>query len=153
MTLTPHIQTAIRIHADELIKTATARQTIIDEGIAFVQGEALVREKEQITHLQSTAAALIDYANSLSVKVQIEPSRKVHNPDGLSFKQVEAKDGWRLLFTDEIMDQKGEFIEIEAWKSLRFPNNWDNSGWSGSSVNTTYRTKLTREELKQKRGL
>lgn len=149
MTLTPHIQTAIRIHADELIKTATIRQTMIDEGIAFVQDEALAREKEQIKYLLSTAEALLDYANSLSVKVQIEPSRKAHNPDGLSFKQVEAKDGWRLLNEDEIIFSDNTLEEIESWDIT----GWDNGSFFGANQSMTYRTKLTREELKQKRGL
>lgn len=149
MILTPHIQTAIRIHADEMVKIATTRQAMIDEGIAFVQDEALAREKEQIKYLLSTAEALLDYANSLSVEVQIEPSRKVHNPDGLTNEQVGIVEGWRLLDEDEIIPNNNALEEIESWDIT----GWDNEGFFGANQSMTYRTKLTREELKQKRGL
>lgn len=72
-----------------------------------------------------------------------------HNPDELSKEQYGASEGWRLLDEGEISAQEHYQSEIEGW----YNNSWDDTGWEGSDNSTTYRTRLTRAELAEKRGI
>lgn len=80
-------------------------------------------------------------------------SAKTHNPDGLTPEQVGVTDGWRLLDEDEIIKHYVlNFFGIELWKCGR----WDAANgntWKGNSKTYTYRTRLTRAELRKARGL
>lgn len=71
-----------------------------------------------------------------------------HNPDKLTEEQVGVKDGWRLLESDEIVYYGVPHDSIQAWQ-----NTWDSSGWRGSDPSCTYRTKLSKHELRVARGL
>lgn len=75
---------------------------------------------------------------------------ELHNPDNLTDEQIGTDEGWRLLDEDEVID--GDFPElkdIEAWTSDR---KWE-SNFYGATMIVTYRTKLTRAELRAARGL
>lgn len=80
--------------------------------------------------------------------------RKVqpHNPDNLTPEQVDIKGGWRLLNKDEIGDiDDAVSFPISRWSG-------EVMGWLGGYGTATmplktYRTKLTREELRKDRGL
>ena len=73
---------------------------------------------------------------------------KSHNPDNLTGEQVGVNDGWRLLDEDEIRDDCGVLGEIRVFVD----DSWD-SGCVGWDHSATYRTKLSREELRKARGL
>lgn len=147
-TLLPHILTAIRIHADEMVKTANTRQQMIDEGVSFLIGDALEREATQISYLLSTAQSLLDWVQFSPISVHSEPSSPPHNPDGLTPEQVGVDKGWRLLEEGELYD--GPCLhELECWCEN---TKWKANFW-GYNERETFRTKLTREELKQKRRL
>jgi hypothetical protein len=58
-------------------------------------------------------------------------------------------EGWRLLDADEIAVSWKQLRGIEVWYGGR----WDDGGYYGSVSIQTYRTKLTRAELRKARGL
>jgi len=62
-----------------------------------------------------------------------------HNPHGLTVAQVGA--GWRLLAEEEIIGERHLYGDdrhgLERWAGV----SWDATGWSGNSVESTYRTK------------
>lgn len=70
-----------------------------------------------------------------------------HNPDNLTPKQV--GEGWRLLDDDEVIFSIQTLKEMEGWSSKL--------GWVdycvGNRKETTYRTRLSRDELRKARGL
>lgn len=82
-----------------------------------------------------------------------ERSETTHNPDNLTPEQVGTQDGWRLLDRDELepVDIEPPFPglrDLEIWIVIRWaPYN------SGNTHSRSYRTKLTREELRKARGL
>lgn len=79
------------------------------------------------------------------------PAHKPHNPANLTPEQVGVAEGWRLLDVDEIAPSQSPVHGINLWM--------DSEEWSvlpsafGDTSGCTYRTKLTREELKKARGL
>lgn len=80
----------------------------------------------------------------------------MHNPDGLTPQQVQISEGWRLLGEDEILprDTGPELSGIEAWCAS--DGEWYNNfgaGYCGHEPNFTYRTHLSRAELRAARGL
>lgn len=77
---------------------------------------------------------------------------KPHNPDNLTPEQVGVSEGWRLLDEDEVTGASNREIDgIQLF--LRGREWWGDSNLSGNGNHVTYRTKLTREELAEKRGL
>lgn len=87
-------------------------------------------------------------------EVDPEPAHKPHNPDNLTPGQVGVSEGYRLLNLDEIEnipDSAKKTSDVHKWDCER--KQWDCSGWYGQLPNRTWRTKLTREELKKARGL
>lgn len=78
---------------------------------------------------------------------------KQHNVDNLTPEQVGVAEGWRLLDEHEIYGNAPylhvDVDDLEGWCHF-----WSTApGWRGSNHGTTYRTKLTREELRKARGL
>lgn len=73
----------------------------------------------------------------------------LHNPDNLTPEQYGKAEGWRLLDEDEVTKEGQPFIDVIA--------RWSNKAWSnganGHWGNITYRTKLSRAELRKARGL
>jgi len=63
---------------------------------------------------------------------------KPHNPDGLE----SPGEGYRFLDEDEIEARCQSY-----WIERHVLGSWDSSGWEGSCQFSTYRTKLSREEL------
>lgn len=148
-TLLPHILIAVRIHADEMVKTANTRQQMIDEGVSFLIDDALEREATQIAYLLTSAQSLLDWVQAFPVSVQPEPSSSPHNPNGLTTDQVGVSEGWRLLNENENLSWEESTTLIQFWYDSHFSTDSIRGGFS----HCTYRTKLTCEELKQKRGL
>ena len=72
-----------------------------------------------------------------------EVKHKAHNPDNLTPEQYGKSEGYRLLDEDEIKVRTHYHKEIEAY--------WVNKEWikgnKGGGEFSTYRTKLSREEL------
>lgn len=76
-----------------------------------------------------------------------------HNPHRLTPEQVGVVNGWRLLDSDEVgssMPIAGDGT-IERWRFIH--SRWLSGNWNGSSLQTCYRTLLTRKELRERRGL
>lgn len=74
---------------------------------------------------------------------------KPHNPDNLTPGQIGTQDGWRLLDRDEIIDDYPTSERVaEQWRG----SFWE-EGYYGVAQEYTYRTNLTREELRKARGL
>ena len=73
---------------------------------------------------------------------------KTHNPANLTPEQVGAEGGWRLLDKDEIGHFNKDIEGLERWDS-----GWEDGPWAGTSNSRSYRTKLTRAELRAARGL
>lgn len=71
-----------------------------------------------------------------------EQKPQPHNPDELTMKQYGATEGYRLLDEDEIKDRSLCHFEIELWEG-----SWSTIGYTGCCEHSTYRTKLSREEL------
>lgn len=77
---------------------------------------------------------------------------KLHNPDKLTPKQYGKAEGYRLLWQDEVGPQfMKELAEIECWVIHSW---WPHlAGYGGTkSYPLTYRTKLTRAELRARRS-
>jgi len=76
---------------------------------------------------------------------------KPHNPGRLTPEQYGASEGYRLLDEDEILPANKRYdsvMELEGSSDIK--TGWTH--WSiGNSPSWTYRTKLSREELAQKR--
>lgn len=75
-----------------------------------------------------------------------------HNPDNLTPSQI--GEGWRLLHEDEILPARafGPIAGLCVWQNTAQHPYWiDNT--SGASKACTYRTRLTRAELRAARGL
>ena len=75
----------------------------------------------------------------------------LNNPDALTPEQVEISQGYRLLEIDEVGPQFYKATkEIERWRPYGL---WSNagSGCYGSDYGQTYRTKLSKEELRKVR--
>ena len=81
-------------------------------------------------------------------------SSSVHNVYNLTPEVIEVNKGYRLLDEDEIVGN-GEgyppLIDIEMWNNT--VEKWDQSGYRGDTISADYRTKLSKEELKNKRHL
>lgn len=89
----------------------------------------------QVKHMESNAP-----------KKRTKPKPKPHNPDGLTPAQVGK--GWRLLDRNEVKNRDVESREIEAF--VGFPKRyWNSNGWIGHEPSITYRTRLTRAELRR----
>lgn len=76
-----------------------------------------------------------------------------HNPDNLTPEQVGVADGWRLLDENEILSQFDNRppYTCQAW--LEFKWSSEDLGYNGGSPNLTYRTRLSRAELRAARGV
>jgi len=84
------------------------------------------------------------------------PTSKSHNPDKLTFGEVGVEDGWRLLDEDEIRTNSDDIDGIQGWIrcNRKDDSRWGSSiRWGGIDKSVTYRTKLSREELRKARGL
>lgn len=84
-------------------------------------------------------------------------SENAHNPDNLTPLQVETHLGWRLLDRDEIR-QPADYSEcVYMWFPARPEDGllakWSEGTWLGHTGCATYRTRLTREELAEARGI
>lgn len=78
-------------------------------------------------------------------------SEKKHNPDSLTPEQYGQSEGWRLLDADEVGDQFTNHSDgIEGFDGREW---WGDGVYCGNSRRMTYRTKLTRSELREARGL
>lgn len=75
-----------------------------------------------------------------------KPEHKPHNPDHLTQEQV--GEGWRLLDEDEVTGLLTLKACVDGWTHV----GWQD-GYFGSETTITYRTKLSREELRKARGL
>jgi len=75
-----------------------------------------------------------------------------HNPDNLTPEQVGVSDGWRLLDEDEITDAADQIGGIEAFELGAWASNAPH-GYIGNVDGITYRTRLSRAELRKARGL
>lgn len=73
-----------------------------------------------------------------------EPSTTLHNPDNVTWIQLQACDGWRLLNKDEIKDRRNPG-PIFTW--LNTKGQWCEDQMCGSDSTLTYRTKLCRADL------
>ncbi len=73
-----------------------------------------------------------------------------HNHDSLTPEQVETHLGFRLLDEDEVT--KISTSSNRAIWAFKY-GIWDCGNWDGSDPSLTYRTKLSREELRKARGL
>lgn len=79
-----------------------------------------------------------------------EPS-PAHNPDHLTPEQVGVSDGWRLLDEDEVEYGGNPLAEgVSRWW---YHGAYWQDGWSGQEKVNTYRTRLSRAELRKARGL
>jgi len=76
---------------------------------------------------------------------------RAHNPDGLTPEQVGVSKGWRLLDADEIFGDSIKEIESYGCLSERWHDDGREHGRMWSVI--TYRTRLTRAELREARGL
>lgn len=72
------------------------------------------------------------------------PSTTLHNPDNITLGQLQAYDGWRLLFKDEIKPRDG-VRPVYPWSRVR--QVWSETKMCGSQNTLTYRTKLCRADL------
>lgn len=71
-----------------------------------------------------------------------------HNPDNLTDEQVQTAEGWRLLDEDE--------IELNSLRDIDVKEIWYMDKWNPASCKFpeyTYRTRLSRAELRKARGL
>lgn len=80
---------------------------------------------------------------------------KPHNPANLSPEQVGVSEGWRLLDEDEVGESVHPTIGIDF---LGYFEQWQGAWYGDDPLNglcddITYRTKLTRAELRKARGL
>lgn len=87
----------------------------------------------------------------------VQPEPAAHNPNNLTPEQVGVADGWRLLDEDEIIRIIGSG-EVQAWddQGTGFKwhvHNWGSIPFRGSNRDYTYRTRLSRAELRKARGL
>jgi len=69
-----------------------------------------------------------------------------HNPENLPLDKVEVQEGWRLLDKDEIIDRQKGLPVIQFWSNHA---KWWISGAIGNDQVYTYRTRLSREQLRQ----
>lgn len=74
------------------------------------------------------------------------------NPNNLSDETVGVANGWRLLDVDEIRNEPPwpELAALDSW--MDGDKKWESS-FSGNYPAATYRTRLTRAELRSARGL
>lgn len=72
-----------------------------------------------------------------------------HNPAG--FTNAQVGEGFRLLDSDEFAEGVAvpRLIQIEQWDG----DGWDSSEWCGACKEFTFRTRLSRAELRAARGL
>jgi len=92
---------------------------------------------------------LKEYHEASEASGECDEIAKGHNPDKLTVAQV--GEGYRLLDKDEVIGHKNlpAIKEIECYTE---EGQWE-GGYTGSTKNYTYRTKLTRAELREARGL
>jgi hypothetical protein len=88
-------------------------------------------------------------SNALEDQI-VEGHTDFHNPHDLIWPQIEPHLGYRLLNTDEVGELHPQLEEVEAW--LVTVDKWATGYW-GQDRGLTYRTKMTRAELRKARGL
>lgn len=71
-----------------------------------------------------------------------------HNPDNLPPETVGVDDGWRLLDEDEVGNVDWDQVHVDKWSEFGWQTR--NFGWDKLR---TYRTRLSRTELRAARGL
>lgn len=76
-----------------------------------------------------------------------------HNPDSLTPEQYGAADGWRLLDDDEIRHEKRGGLNYAPFSVFSWNRGWEAGICYADSRAVTYRTKLTRAELREGRGI
>lgn len=80
---------------------------------------------------------------------------ELHNPDHLTDAQIGVSDGWRLLDEDEIDPRTMALVDstCELWWDKWVSRDANGSPILGMHSFSTYRTRLTRAELRAARGL
>lgn len=76
----------------------------------------------------------------------------VHNLDNLTDEQIGTADGWRLLDEDEIGESFRLYSMVLMGIEVKASHGWL-AGNSGENLLLTYRTRLSRAELREARGL
>ena len=109
------------------------------------QCDAIFDEKDGATLSPHPCAPL---ACTKCVQELMDDIAALQNPDRLTPEQVETSYGFRLLDEDEIVVNDWLTNEIQQWRG----------GWLpyrrlGSNKSYTYRTRLSRAELRKARGL
>ncbi len=92
-----------------------------------------------------------EYLNQIKGGETPVAAAKPHNPDNLTPEQVGVAYGWRLLDEDEVISVPVAEHCCEAW-SKGFER-WMISNVTGQNKVLTYRTRLTRSELRKAPGL
>jgi len=77
----------------------------------------------------------------------------LHNPDSLTPEQWGESEGWRLLRVDEIMEEERGGLSCAPFSFWSPSRGWENGICYADSLVVTYRTKLTRAELRAARNL
>lgn len=77
--------------------------------------------------------------------------QKPHNPNNLTPEQIGTADGWRLLAKDEVFGNSIPPIHSYGCLSRKWFDDGREHGEMWGTI--TYRTKLTRAELRAARGL
>lgn len=120
------------------------------EEVKYVPEEILVKENSVVVNgceLTKELVGAIHYKlfrrGKKRGKKKGEVKHKAHNPDNLTPEQYGKSEGYRLLDEDEIKVRTHYHKEIEVY--------WVNKEWikgnKGGGEFSTYRTKLSREEL------
>ena len=85
------------------------------------------------------------------------PKELEHNPDGLTPEQYGMGQGYRLLDKDEILPAAGSKVRLPDLEEFQPGPFYGHRCWEpgvyGDSRAVTYRTRLTREQLRAARGL
>lgn len=92
----------------------------------------------------------MSYPQSEESQRRVRPTP--HNPDNLTPEQVGVSDGWRLLDVDEVNSDFNKSNNRSAEKWFHIAHGW-HGFWLGTDDKSTYRTKLTRTQLREARGL
>lgn len=117
------------------------------EGYVFVElNDICLKEDERFSLSGGWGAIGSHWLRTSSIPVR----RKIkkHNPHNISPEELEESEGYRLLDEDELVESLAYGDTVQAFDGEKWTG-----GWGGYKKDLTFRTKLTREELRKARGI
>ena len=123
---------------DFILQKAEASPIYFDTSLGY---KVSINKTASIVRVGEHKLTPSDLKSILSIMTDTE--HDVHNPDELTPEEYGEKKGYRLLDEDEIKERRVAYIEIEKFCSDR---KWRKLS-GGNGPLSTYRTKLSREQL------